>query len=36
METLLKTIIKGLHKYGRHQEALSYTRRLIDIKNNKI
>lgn len=36
MERILNIIIDGLHRNGLHQEALRYTRRLVDFKNNRI
>lgn len=35
MERILNIIIDGLHRNGLHQEALRYTRRLVDLKNKK-
>lgn len=35
MERILNIIIDGLHRNGLHQEALRYTRRLVDLKNKR-
>lgn len=35
MERILNIIIDGLHRKGLHQEALHYTRRLVDLKNKR-